>query len=162
MLPIKSNMLLRWEVRKVLYTRNYPPRLSAPANGMQCLWPHSTMIRYGSTPRLTRFRNKEYKEIMKYVDVLYNIPDLDKTGIRKGTELALTYLDIHTVWLPSWLNNYKDQRSNPVRISATSANYVTANRTSTSCWLSPCPLSSGSNRPTRRRVRIASHSTPIA
>lgn len=56
---------------------------------------------------------QEYKEIMKYVEVLYNIPDIDKTGIRKGTELALTYLDIHTVWLPSWLNNYKDQRSNP-------------------------------------------------
>ncbi len=55
----------------------------------------------------------EYKEIMKYVEVLYNIPDIDRTGTRKGVELALTYLDIHTVWLPSWLSNYKDRRGNP-------------------------------------------------
>lgn len=53
---------------------------------------------------------EEYREIMKYVEVLYNIPDIDETGRRKGTELALTYIDIHTVWLPDWLASYKDNR----------------------------------------------------
>ena len=53
---------------------------------------------------------EEYREIMKYVEVLYNIPDIDETGRRKGTELALTYIDIHTVWLPDWLASYKDHR----------------------------------------------------
>lgn len=53
---------------------------------------------------------EEYREIMKYVEVLYNIPDIDETGRRKGTELALTYIDIHTVWLPDWLTSYKDNR----------------------------------------------------
>lgn len=56
---------------------------------------------------------EEIKEIYKYVEILYNIPDIDKTGIRKGTELALRFMDIHTIWLPSWLNNYKDMRGKP-------------------------------------------------
>ena len=53
---------------------------------------------------------EEYKEIMKYVEVLYNIPDIDDTGRRKGKELALRFIDIRTVWLPSWLSTYKDNR----------------------------------------------------
>lgn len=53
---------------------------------------------------------EEYREIMKYVDVLYNIPDIDQTGVRKGKELALKYIDIHTVWLPKSLGRYKDNR----------------------------------------------------
>lgn len=55
----------------------------------------------------------EYKEIMKYVEVLYNIPDIDETGRRKGRELALRFIDIHTVWLPEKLQTYKDNRGKP-------------------------------------------------
>lgn len=52
-----------------------------------------------------------YNEIKKLVEVIYNIPDIDETGIRRGTELALKYLDIHTVWLPrDYLSKYKDNR----------------------------------------------------
>ena len=47
---------------------------------------------------------------MKYVEVLYNIPDIDDTGKRKGKELALKFIDVHTIWLPSWLMNFKDNR----------------------------------------------------
>lgn len=53
---------------------------------------------------------EEYKEIMKYVDVLYNIPDIDDTGRRKGKELALKFIDIHTIWLPAWLTTFRDNR----------------------------------------------------
>lgn len=56
---------------------------------------------------------EEYKEIMKYVEVLYNIPDIDDTGRRKGKELALRFTDIHTIWLPNWLSSYKDNRGKP-------------------------------------------------
>lgn len=55
----------------------------------------------------------EYKEITKYVEILYNIPDIDSTGRVKGTELALRFIDIHTIWLPDWLNTYRDQRGKP-------------------------------------------------
>lgn len=56
---------------------------------------------------------EEIREIYKYVEILYNIPDIDSTGIRKGRELALRFLDIHTVWLPSWLSGYRDNRGKP-------------------------------------------------
>lgn len=54
---------------------------------------------------------KEMKEIMKYVEVLYNIPDIDETGIRRGTLLALQYIDIHTIWLPQkYMSGFTDMR----------------------------------------------------
>lgn len=56
---------------------------------------------------------EEIKEIYKYVEVLYNIPDIDSTGKIKGTELALRYMDIHTIWLPGWLSSYRDMRGKP-------------------------------------------------
>lgn len=56
---------------------------------------------------------KDIRQLKKYVDVIYNIPDIDSTGVRKGTELALRFLDIHTVWLPEWLKNYRDNRGKP-------------------------------------------------
>lgn len=55
----------------------------------------------------------EIKEIGKYAARIYNIPDIDLTGIRKGTELALRFLDIYTVWLPAWLGSYRDRRGKP-------------------------------------------------
>lgn len=56
---------------------------------------------------------EEYKEIMRYVEVLYNIPDIDETGRRKGRELALRFIDIHTAWLPDKLLSFKDNRGKP-------------------------------------------------
>lgn len=57
-----------------------------------------------------RLSDGEYNDIMQYVETLYNVPDIDETGIRKGTELALRFIDIHTIWLPSWLRTYHDNR----------------------------------------------------
>lgn len=69
--------------------------------GYHPLWFNSETYRLSET---------EYNEIMKYVDVLYNIPDIDETGVHKGTELALRFIDIHTIWLPDWLRTYHDNR----------------------------------------------------
>lgn len=55
----------------------------------------------------------EYKEIKKYVTTLYNIPDIDNTGKTKAAELALNFIDIHTVWLPEWIKKYNDSRRKP-------------------------------------------------
>ena len=56
---------------------------------------------------------EEMHEVKKYVETIYNIPDIDSTGVAKGRELALRFLDIHTVWLPKELSRYKDQRGKP-------------------------------------------------
>ena len=53
----------------------------------------------------------EMREIRKYVEVLYNIPDIDETGIRRGTELALRYNEVHTIWLPQkYMGQFTDMR----------------------------------------------------
>lgn len=54
----------------------------------------------------------EMKEIQKYVKVVYNIPDLDATGRKKGRELALRFPELRTAWLPEWLSTYRDNRGN--------------------------------------------------
>lgn len=54
-----------------------------------------------------------YNEIAKRVDKIYNIPDMDDTGVRKGNELALQYIEIYTIELPEWLSTYKDNRGRP-------------------------------------------------
>lgn len=52
----------------------------------------------------------QIKELGKYVQKIYNVPDIDATGRKQGVKLALTYLDIQTVWLPDYLLKLKDVR----------------------------------------------------
>lgn len=75
--------------------------LCVRALGYHPLWFNSET--YKVTP-------EEIREIMRYVETLYNIPDIDDTGRLKGTELAKQYIDIHTIWLPDWLSNFRDNR----------------------------------------------------
>jgi len=55
----------------------------------------------------------QYSEILKRVERIYNIPDIDETGVKKGNELALEYIDIFTIELPENLRTYKDMRGKP-------------------------------------------------
>ena len=75
--------------------------LCCAALGYRPLWFNS------ETYKLTE---KEYREIKNLVETVYNIPDIDETGVRKGVELAMEYLDIRVAWLPDWLKTYKDAR----------------------------------------------------
>jgi len=56
---------------------------------------------------------KDYKSIMLCVEKLYNLPDIDDTGIRAAIKLGMEYLDIHHIWLPETLKNYRDHRGRP-------------------------------------------------
>lgn len=58
---------------------------------------------------------EEWSQIKKYVEVVYNIPDIDTTGRSRGTKLALQYIDIHTVWLPDKLATFRDHRGHPCK-----------------------------------------------
>lgn len=60
-----------------------------------------------------RVSDAEFREITKYAETIYNIPDLDATGKKKGCEMALRFIDVKTVWLPEWLTTYKDNRGRP-------------------------------------------------
>ncbi len=52
----------------------------------------------------------QYKAIMKFVEQLYNIPDKDETGIRRGKIVALRFPDIRTCWLPQRFERFRDDR----------------------------------------------------
>jgi hypothetical protein len=58
-------------------------------------------------------RNEDYNLLMKYAASVYNIPDIDDTGLRQGKALALRFLDMETIWLPQSLKKFKDWRGKP-------------------------------------------------
>lgn len=78
--------------------------LNVAGFGFYPLWMNS------ETAKLTE---QEYKEIMRCVETLYILPDIDTTGVRASLRLGLQYLDIRFVWLPSSLREYKDNRGKP-------------------------------------------------
>jgi hypothetical protein len=53
---------------------------------------------------------KNHKDIMRCVEVLYNLPDIDDTGLRAAIRLGMQYLDIHHIMLPESLRLFKDPR----------------------------------------------------
>ncbi len=52
-------------------------------------------------------------ELLKMAERVYNIPDIDETGLRAARALALKHLVIYTVQLPQWLKLYRDNRGRP-------------------------------------------------
>ena len=94
-------------------SRSSTRQSSAPANVTAYACGRWVTFRYGSIPRPTRCLPKRFGRYIKYVERIYNLPDIDPTGIRKGTELALRFLDIYTIWLPEWLGHYEDRRGKP-------------------------------------------------
>ncbi|MCO6367881.1 hypothetical protein GBO34_00950 [Roseivirga pacifica] len=56
---------------------------------------------------------EDVKKMRKIAKRIYNVPDIDPTGILQGRKVGMFYLDIHTVWLPKELREKKDWRGNP-------------------------------------------------
>ncbi|MDR0814147.1 MAG: hypothetical protein LBN37_00180 [Bacteroidales bacterium] len=78
--------------------------LCCRAMGYRPLWFNSETI---------NLPENDYRQIAAMVETVYNVPDIDETGIRKGVELGMKYIDIRTVWLPDDLRTYRDQRGRP-------------------------------------------------
>ena len=57
-------------------------------------------------------QERDLAEILSMVERVYNIPDIDETGIRRGRDFALKHLEVYTVELPEWIKTYKDNRGN--------------------------------------------------
>lgn len=60
-----------------------------------------------------KISSKDFKKMQKIAEKVYNIPDIDSTGVKQGLQLALFYLDIHTILLPEDLKERRDWRGNP-------------------------------------------------
>lgn len=61
----------------------------------------------------TNITYEQYQQLKYRAVIIYNIPDIDETGIRQGEKLAMQYMDIRTVELPSWLKERRDNRGRP-------------------------------------------------
>jgi len=55
---------------------------------------------------------KEYQDLKEICIVVYNLPDIDSTGVKQGVKLGMEHLDLKTIWLPQKLliSNKKDFR----------------------------------------------------
>lgn len=58
---------------------------------------------------------KDVKEFFRIADCVYNLPDIDNTGLREAHKLAMEYLAIRTIWLPEALKSFRDGRGNPCK-----------------------------------------------
>lgn len=56
-----------------------------------------------------------FAQIESLAKNVYNIPDIDETGVRQGELLANKYKNLATIWLPDELREYKDSRGNPCK-----------------------------------------------
>lgn len=80
--------------------------LNAAALGYTVIWQNS------ETAKLTKETVGQLRKMCKNI---YNVPDIDTTGYKQGHELAMIWLDVKTVWLPSSLSDHKDFRGNPCK-----------------------------------------------
>lgn len=55
---------------------------------------------------------RDYKTMEELAETLYQLPDLDTTGIATAHNLAMEHLDLRTIWLPEWLSAKRDWRGN--------------------------------------------------
>ncbi len=58
---------------------------------------------------------EEYKRFMQWTKEIIYVPDLDSTGIKQSVKIALDFLDIKIMMLPSYLKFKKDKRGNPCK-----------------------------------------------
>lgn len=86
--------------------------LCARSLGYAPLWFNSETTGKGKNGE---FSEEVYREVMKYVEFLYNIPDKDETGISCGRAIALCFLDLRTIWLPDRIERFRDARGRPCK-----------------------------------------------
>lgn len=59
-----------------------------------------------------KFSTGLYSKLKSMAKKIINVPDIDQTGRNQGVDLALTYMDIFTAWLPDSLAKTRDFRGN--------------------------------------------------
>ena len=58
---------------------------------------------------------RDYKSLTRICEKLYNLPDIDTTGVTEARALAIQYIELRTIWLPEALRMKTDWRGNPCK-----------------------------------------------
>ena len=56
--------------------------------------------------------NDLFRKLSEMADEIYNLPDIDHTGVKQARKLAFKYLELKTIWLLDYLRNKRDHRGN--------------------------------------------------
>lgn len=80
--------------------------LNVAALGHDVVWPNS---------ETEEVQASDIKEFFRIAEEVYNLPDIDSTGIREAHKLAMDFLPIRTIWLPESLKATKDDSGNPCK-----------------------------------------------
>ena len=101
----KNNDLIygKYKLDKVIMCSGDSDAINVASLGYWVIWLNS---------ETATFTREQYKQVMCYCKKLYNLPDIDITGIRQSHQLSLQYLDIRTIWLPEELKLKRDFRGN--------------------------------------------------
>ena len=60
--------------------------------------------------------SSQMRTLKRYAEKVYNIPDVDATGLKAGSELAKRFIDLYTVWLPHrTMSKYTDHRGKQLK-----------------------------------------------
>jgi len=80
--------------------------LNVAALGYNTIWLNS---------ETAKLRHDVYNSLKNQCENVYNLPDIDSTGLRQAHELAMQYLTIKTIVLPQKLKERNDFRGNPCK-----------------------------------------------
>lgn len=80
--------------------------LNVAALGYNVIWLNSESA---------EFSHRQYKSVSRLCVTLFNLPDIDSTGVMEARKLATEYLEIRTIWLPDALRQKTDWRGNPCK-----------------------------------------------
>ncbi|MFA6400910.1 MAG: hypothetical protein WCX31_04685 [Salinivirgaceae bacterium] len=96
-----------WEIKKldsVIIASGERDSFNVASYGYHVIWLNS---------ETASLLPKDFKEIKKYCNEVYALPDIDSTGRKAGLKLALQYLEIRIIWLPQKMLRFRDNRGKP-------------------------------------------------
>ena len=99
----KKNRSEDYKLPEIVLMSGGSDALNVAALNYHVVWKNS------ETDNLTE---RDYKLMEGMADTLYQLPDLDTTGIATAHKLAMEHLDLRTIWLPDWLGQKRDWRGN--------------------------------------------------
>lgn len=79
--------------------------LNTAAMGYQVVWRNSESEEWTGV---------QFNALKKICEFVYNLPDIDTTGIAQGHKLALQFLDLKTIWLPERMLDVRDCQGKPM------------------------------------------------
>jgi 5S rRNA maturation endonuclease (ribonuclease M5) len=80
--------------------------LNVAALGYQVVWLNS---------ETADLKPVTYQQLKTIAELVYNLPDIDDTGLRCANALAAKYMDIHTIFLPKSLSEKRDIKGKPCK-----------------------------------------------